>query len=262
MRIPWTSLPHRDQGSDSLAPSRERSTRSVVCHREAYRGWPIKGPTSKCDQPHPPSHRDTQGPTSGSAINRHEPIHRSPVHLCVKRRPHGSSSIHMTPPSAPHGRRSTQSTTASSGVGDCKTDPPPIRLLSRSSRTRSHTTIRFLRDQCPPSMRRTTVTDAPDPPRRTDPWDYGSGRSIYDPRKTPQIQIGSTSHVLLACRAYSKRSTPVDRSDGYLYVFNDSSTQTANLRIFTDHFLQPRSARSFTIPDVTILHSARHDGGP
>ncbi len=43
----------------------------------------------------------------------------------------------------------------------------------------------------------------------------------------PQIQIGSTSKQYVACRAYSKRSTPVDRSDGYLYVFNDSSTQTA-----------------------------------
>ncbi len=201
MRIPWTSLPIEIKAAIHL-PHRENDPLDPWYATGKRIGeWPIKGPTSKCDQPHPPSHRDTQGPTSGSAINRHEPIHRSPVHLCVKRRPHGSSSIHMTPPSAPHGRRSTQSTTASSGVGDCKTDPPPIRLLSRSSRTRSHTTIRFLRDQCPPSMRRTTVTDAPDPPRRTDPWDYGSGRSICDPRKTPQIQIGSTSHVLLACRA-------------------------------------------------------------
>ena len=47
------------------------------------------------------------------------------------------------------------------------------------------------------------------------------------PPNCPQIQIGSTSDVLLACRAYSKRSTPVDGSDGYLYVFNDFWTQTA-----------------------------------
>ena len=38
--------------------------------------------------------------------------------------------------------------------------------------------------------------------------------------KTPQIQIGSTSKQYVACRAYLKRLTPVDRPDGYLYVSN------------------------------------------
>ena len=45
--------------------------------------------------------------------------------------------------------------------------------------------------------------------------------------ETSQIQIGSTTIVLLACRAYSKRSTPVDHSDGHLYVLNDFPFQTS-----------------------------------
>ena len=64
---------------------------------------------------------------------------------------------------------------------------------------------------------------------------HGSGRHGHRTMfmiswKTPQIQLGSTNHVLLACRAYLKRLTPVDRPDGHLYVFNGLAAQTAGFR--------------------------------
>ena len=54
---------------------------------------------------------------------------------------------------------------------------------------------------------------------------------VHAYRKTLQIQIGSTVKQYDPRRAYSKRSTPVDGSDGYLYVFNDFSPQTAGFRL-------------------------------
>ncbi len=54
---------------------------------------------------------------------------------------------------------------------------------------------------------------------------------VHEYRKTPQIQIGSTRIILLACRGYSKRSTPVDHSDGQLHVSNEISPQDGRISV-------------------------------